>query len=125
MKCGKKGPSSESWKHSIVVPVLKTGKPSDEASSYRPISLTSNLCKIMERMVSDGLRWWIGTKNVLNTAQCRFRSRRSTRDEGKCMMTDTNQLCVNGNMLRCIYFFLTHRTFQVRTNSNLSDSLQL
>ena len=36
------------WRHSIVLPVLKPGKDPKNAASYRPISLTSALCKIME-----------------------------------------------------------------------------
>ncbi len=40
-----------SWKESLVVPVPKPGKPADEASSYRPVSLTSVLCRALERIV--------------------------------------------------------------------------
>lgn len=38
------------WKHAIIVPVAKPGKDHSQASSYRPIALTSNMCKLMERM---------------------------------------------------------------------------
>jgi hypothetical protein len=33
-----------------VVPLLKPGKRADELRSYRPVSLTSLLCRITERM---------------------------------------------------------------------------
>lgn len=39
------------WKESVVVPVLKPGKNADEASSYRPVALTSILCKTLEHVV--------------------------------------------------------------------------
>ena len=37
---------SPEWKHSIVQPDFKYGKNPNESHSYRPISLTSTLCKI-------------------------------------------------------------------------------
>ncbi|MFG1588221.1 hypothetical protein ACDT12_13090 [Staphylococcus aureus] len=38
------------WKTATVVPILKKGKPASVPSSYRPISLTSTLCKVMEKI---------------------------------------------------------------------------
>ncbi|VDI32154.1 Hypothetical predicted protein [Mytilus galloprovincialis] len=38
------------WKHSIISPVLKPGKNPTDPQSYRPIALTSNFVKIMEKM---------------------------------------------------------------------------
>ena len=45
------------WLHSVVVPVYKPNKPANLPQSYRPILLTSHICKIMERMVAVRLRW--------------------------------------------------------------------
>jgi hypothetical protein len=49
-RCGR---LPQRWKHAIVVPILKVGKDPRSIDSYRPISLTSAMCKIMERMVHD------------------------------------------------------------------------
>jgi len=43
------------WLHSIVIPVHKQSKPSNLPSSYRPISLTGNACKIKEKMVVNSV----------------------------------------------------------------------
>ena len=40
------------WKNADVIPILKPGRQPNEASSYRPISLTSTLCKIMDKLVT-------------------------------------------------------------------------
>jgi len=39
------------WKTGIIIPRLKEGKPAEEPASYRPICLTSNVCKLAERLV--------------------------------------------------------------------------
>ena len=43
------------WKESIVFPLLKYGKIQTCIESYRPISLTNSMCKILERMVTKRL----------------------------------------------------------------------
>lgn len=43
------GKIPSSWKHGIIVPVGKPGKDKSNPINYRPIALTSNLCKLMEK----------------------------------------------------------------------------
>ena len=47
------------WLHSIVVPVPKPNKPAQLPSSYHPISLTSNVCKLFEKMIVRRLNWFL------------------------------------------------------------------
>lgn len=68
------------WKHAIILPVLKTGKDPQKAASYRPISLTSTVSKLMERPVADRLMWYLEKHNLLNNSQSGFRRGRSTVD---------------------------------------------
>jgi len=60
---------------------LKADKSASDAASYRPIALTSTLCKVMERMAANRLRWWLESNQRLNKFQSGFRQRRSTIDE--------------------------------------------
>ena len=39
------------WKQSMIIPILKKGKPRNDKNSYRPIALTSHVAKLMERIV--------------------------------------------------------------------------
>ena len=69
-----------SWLHSIVVPIPKPNKPAHLPSSYRPISLTSNVCKLFEKMIVCRLNWFLEHHNVLHIAQSAFRQRCRTTD---------------------------------------------
>ena len=68
------------WKSSIVIPILKPGKPSTNPSSYRPIALTNCLCKLMERLVTLRLQTHLELHNIINPNQSGFRKGHSTLD---------------------------------------------
>ena len=54
------------WKHAIVVPFIKPGKDPSKPESYRPIALTSSLCNIMERMVTQQVPVLSGKRGTTN-----------------------------------------------------------
>ena len=45
----------QKWRHAIVIPIGKTGKEHSKPQNYRPISLTSCLCKFLEKMANARL----------------------------------------------------------------------
>ncbi|KAM7284452.1 hypothetical protein ISCGN_001546 [Ixodes scapularis] len=70
-------PVPEEWKESWNVPIPKPRKPPTELASMRPISLTSNLCKLMKRLVLGRIQWY---NNVMDPRQTGFRPHLSTQD---------------------------------------------
>lgn len=74
------GKYPDRWRESIIVPVLKHGRSMFEAQSYRPISLTCCLSKVLEKMINSRLIWLLETKNILSNAQNGFRKHRSCTD---------------------------------------------
>ena len=62
-----------SWKTAIIIPVPKPGKVLSDPGSYRPIALTSCLCKTMERMVNSRLTWHLERHMVITEHQSGFR----------------------------------------------------
>ena len=68
------------WHSAIVIPIHKKGKTRTEAKSYRPISLTSTICKIFEKMVNSRLMWYLESEKKLSKCQYGFRPNRSTMD---------------------------------------------
>jgi len=69
-----------SWRHAIILPVLKTSKDPLNPVSYRPISLTPTLCKLTEKLVTNHLTYYVEKHNILNNVQCGFLKGRSTVD---------------------------------------------
>jgi potassium voltage-gated channel Eag-related subfamily H protein 8 len=70
----------EAWRGATVTPIPKLGGEHSLATSYRPISLTSCLCKTMERMVNRRFVWILESRCRLSNAQCGFRRHRPSLD---------------------------------------------
>ena len=71
----------KAWRNAILTPILKKGKPQDDFNSYRPISITSCLGKLAERMVNGRLYWWLETSDQLSKYQAGFRAGCRTEDQ--------------------------------------------
>lgn len=61
------------WKQALVNPILKGIEDPTNPHSYRPISLTSSLCKVMEKIVGNRLENFCNNNNILRKNQCGFR----------------------------------------------------
>ena len=70
----------EQWKEAIIVPLAKQGKDPRLPSSYRPISLTCCLSKILEKMVNKRLQWYLESNSLIAEYQSGFRKNHSTLD---------------------------------------------
>ena len=69
------------WRNARITPILKKGKPAGDPQSYRPISLTSCLGKLAERMVNARLYWWLESNHLLQNTQAGFRKGSRTEDQ--------------------------------------------
>ena len=74
------GDFPENWRLATVIPIPKPGKDHAEPTNYRPIALTSCLCKTLERMINKRLIWYLESNNLLSRYQSGFRTGRSTND---------------------------------------------
>ena len=69
------------WRRASVVPIHKTGKPPERPTSYRPISLTSCVCKLAERMIQGRLAYLLEANGTLASEQAGFRTGRCTEEQ--------------------------------------------
>ena len=68
------------WKTSSIIPIHKMGKPLDSPASFRPISLTSCVSKLFERIILTRLLFFLESNSILSPRQAGFRPGRSTLD---------------------------------------------
>ncbi|UYV83610.1 hypothetical protein LAZ67_23001627, partial [Cordylochernes scorpioides] len=68
------------WKHATIIPIHKPGKLENHPTNYRPISLTSIPCKIMEHMILNRLTFYLNLNNLLDPHQRAFKKYQSTED---------------------------------------------
>lgn len=68
------------WQKQIVIPILKSGKDPGNISSYRPISLSSCIFKVLERLIKNRLEWFLEHKQLLPNNQTAYRKSKSTYD---------------------------------------------
>ena len=69
-------------------PILKPNKDPKEAVSYRPISLTSHMGKILESIVKFRLSCHFDNKNIISKTQSGFRHRRQAIEQVALLETD-------------------------------------
>ena len=68
------------WKTSSIIPILKVGKPLGSPASFRPVSFTSFVSKLFERIILSRLLFFLDSNSILSSRQARFRPGRSTLD---------------------------------------------
>jgi hypothetical protein len=66
------------WKLSLVVLILKPGKPAHITSSYRPISLLPLMSKLLERLLLPRILFFLEESGTVPTHQFGFRKGHST-----------------------------------------------
>ena len=97
----------DSWHEATVLPIPKPGKDPTNPSSYRPIALTSCLCKTFERMVNHRLVWYLENHGIISEYQSGFRKN----DSQLIKSYDWNQLLSEENIwLLCILILRRHTT---------------
>jgi Reverse transcriptase (RNA-dependent DNA polymerase) len=64
------------WKTASVVPIYKKGAKGDPGN-YRPVSLTSVPCKVMESIIKDEMMTFLESNDLISDSQHGFRSGRS------------------------------------------------
>ena len=68
------------WRVATIIPLLKAGKSTGEVASFRPITLTPCVVKLLERILADRLYYIAETNNVFSRFQAGFRKGRSCED---------------------------------------------
>ncbi|GBM39890.1 hypothetical protein AVEN_14871-1, partial [Araneus ventricosus] len=93
-----------SWQRALIIPILKPDKDPSNPSNYRPIALTSCLCKLLEKMINHRLLYFLEVNNLLHSSQSGFRKGRSTLDNLLALETDIRLSFLQRKHLVAIFF---------------------
>ena len=99
--------------------IPKPGKDISDPTNYRPIALTSCVCKAMERMVNDRLVWYLERNKIITPTQSGFRKGRSTTDQLvrlKSLLSE--RLLSRSNVLLLYSLILKRRTIQLGSSAS-------
>ena len=96
----------EDWKQALVAPIFKKGDKSTPAN-YRPISLTSVCCKIMEHIMHSQIMQHMEDLNILSDAQHGFRKRRSCETQLLLTLQDLSSALDYGEQIDAILLFFS------------------
>ena len=116
------GKMPDMWRTATVIPIKKNGKDGLEPTHYRPISLTSCLCKLMERMSCNRLQWFLEKENTINPFQFGFRKRQSTVEPLLRLEHDIGQAFTRKRMIMAVSFDL-EKAYDTTWKWGLLDSL--
>uniref|UniRef100_A0AAQ4RRK9 Reverse transcriptase domain-containing protein n=1 Tax=Gasterosteus aculeatus aculeatus TaxID=481459 RepID=A0AAQ4RRK9_GASAC len=103
-KVWRTGVLPDGWKQAVVLPFAKPGKDPGKVDSYRPIALTSNLCKLMEKMIVKRLIFYLESKGLMSEAQSGFRRGRSTMDALVVVSTEIAKALAMKEKMVVVYF---------------------
>ena len=90
------------WKTGYVTAIFKKGNRCDP-SNYRPISLTSIICKIMESIIRDHIMKFFFDNNYFSKNQYGFIKGRSTVLQLLCIMDEWTTILDSGAQVDAIY----------------------
>ena len=60
------------WREATMNPIHKKCNAKTDASSYRPISLTSYIVKVLETIINTRLKWFLESESLLASEQAGF-----------------------------------------------------
>jgi hypothetical protein len=91
----------QDWKDATIVPAFKKGD-KHLASNYRPISLTSISCKVMEHIIHSSVMRHFDNYSVLTDNQHGFRKRRSCETQLIVTLDEITRNYANGHQVDVI-----------------------
>jgi hypothetical protein len=89
------------WKEALIAPLLKKGD-RGKASNYRPVSLTSICCKIIEHILHSNIISHLEATNILSENQHGFRKHRSCESQLAITLQQLADGLNRGDLTDCI-----------------------
>jgi hypothetical protein len=92
------------WKSASITMIPKKANNSSDPKDYRPISLTSNMAKLAERLILSRLQSFLKENNIIKNQQSGFRSHRQTRDNLLFLSQKVSESLIRKKNVCCVFF---------------------
>ena len=90
------------WKEATIIPLFKKGS-RNKSENYRPVSLTSVICKLLERLIKDHMVEFLVKHKLLNSSQHGFLKARSCLTNMLCFLEEITKWIDVGSAVDIIY----------------------
>ena len=90
------------WKEANIIPLFKKGS-RNKSENYRPVSLTSVICKLLERLIKDHIVEFLVKHKLLNSSQHGFLKARSCLTNMLCFLEEITKWIDVGSPVDIIY----------------------
>ena len=90
------------WKEANIVPLFKKGS-RNKSVNYRPVSLTSVICKLLETIIRDHMMDFLVKHKLINPSQHGFLKARSCLTNLLCFFEEITKLVDEGSPVDIIY----------------------
>lgn len=107
------GQIPKDWKRSVICPIKKKTNPTT-VEDYRPINITSCVCRVFERIIRNAIYTFLKNKNFINESQHGFMPRKSTLTALLPYVDDLSFSVDNGKCVDVAYFDFTKAFDSVR-----------
>ena len=117
----KTGEIPAKWKKAVVIPIYKKGKINDPAN-YRPISLTSVICRVLEKIIHKHMMLHLLDNRIVSEAQHGFVYMRSTQTQQLQFLNCVTSLYDINKQIEIVYLDFS-KAFDKVSHSNLVTAL--
>jgi len=110
------------WRVAVTLAFHKPGKPTSMPSSYRPITLSSCLAKLMEKIVNSRLMKYLEANNLLTPHQFGFRRNCGTTDALVRLQNHVIRSKREGKHTLCVFFDM-HKAYDTTWRRGILKAL--
>ena len=90
------------WKEANITPLFKKGS-RNKPDNYRPVSLTSVVCKLLETLIRDHMEELLVKHKLINTSQHGFLKARSCLTNLLCFLEEITKWVDDGSPVDVVY----------------------
>ena len=90
------------WKEANIIPLFKNGS-RNKSDNYRPVSLTSVICKLSKRLIKNHIVDFFVRHKLLNSSQHEFLKLSSCLTNMLCILEEITKWIDEGSAVNIIY----------------------